>query len=82
MQKRFENAQTFGVEQRRDRQMLLGDVERVSQVGDGVRLLEPIELDELRPMAMNERVERESIAPACREILHVDVAIAYKIQVS
>ena len=65
-------ARTFSVEQARDAQLVLSDVEGVVEVADVVVRVEAVVVDEVGPVRVYERIEAETVAPARREV--VDVA--------
>ena len=60
---------TFGVEQARDAELVLSDVEGVVEVADVVVGVEAVVVDEVGPVRVYERVEAETIAPARREVV-------------
>ena len=62
-------ARTFSVEQARDAELVLSDVEGVVEVADVVVGVEAVVVDEVGPVRVYERVEAETVAPACREVV-------------
>ena len=62
-------ARTFSVEQARDAELVLSDVEGVVEVADVVVRVEAVVVDEVGPVRVYERVEAETVAPACREVV-------------
>ena len=62
-------ARTFSVEQARDAELVLSDVEGVVEVADVVVRVEAVVVDEVGPVRVYERIEAETVAPARREVV-------------
>lgn len=67
---------TFGVQELGEAELLLGDVEGVVQVVYGVGAVQPLELDEVGPVLVDDGVEGQAVAPRGGEVAHVHVVVA------
>lgn len=67
---------TFGVEQPRDGQVPVGQREGVLQPRGGRALQHGRVVEELRPPAVQQRVQRQPVRPRRREVAHLHAAVA------
>jgi len=66
---------TFRIQQSCNSQLVLRNVERIVQVSDVIGRVQRVVVDKIRSVGMDERVESESAAPACREIVNLNTFV-------
>lgn len=70
------------IEQFRQSQLILGHIERIVEIVNGIGLAQLVELYKIRPVLVNNGIERQTVPPGGREVPDVDVVIAGRLHLA